>query len=550
MQSAAITPSEEANLNVPYSQLLNELTAAEKENLAYYVLQRGYDNTRRLSGGERGVIAIIAGIIATSTASSSKEFGDEFMQGFEGLTGVAAAGSEWAIAVPAFFAQLSLPSNAIFTVLTKLLRHSQRAANPIADKYEKPLSLKEKAVLALIPLGSLSAWKIGFDAADHYGWSEAVSQTAGALRFAGMLGVNYNYTSEQTKSWWRKNDYERPIVCALASAKNHLKILAEKADAAEFLQFLNAGGLLKKMSHLNEEGVSQEHFKQLESIVDALSESADVNAVHSDKQKGNWMIYLNWTIGILSTLTKLKAGSMVPDLFGVKVPKDWVEFFKNIRSSSDMFIVATVIGCVFFGMPAWFLNAMVTSKSCFNFLAGDSIFDNRNLKAPAALVGIGYGLGYAGAGFKYNPAAIMPIPTLNMLFSGIGYSLVGYVSMKKCVNRIRYEWWERSVLDNALAADDLLAYYQSLSADKRPVLVRLLLNHVTTVLDAQLECFNQLDAEAVNLMFSPALQKKLDQKFKTDLREVVVQATEPADLVSIKVDTVDEIDQRIGARLA
>ena len=139
-------------------------------------------------GGERGVIAIIAGIIATSTASSSKEFGDEFMQGFEGLTGVAAAGSEWAIAVPAFFAQLSLPSNAIFTVLTKLLRHSQRAANPVADKYEKSLSLKEKAVLALIPLGSLSAWKIGYDAAEHYGWSESVSQSAGALRFCWYAG--------------------------------------------------------------------------------------------------------------------------------------------------------------------------------------------------------------------------------------------------------------------------------------------------------------------------------------------------------------------------
>ena len=363
-----------------------------------------------------------------------------------------------------------------------------------------------------------------------------------------MLGVNYNYTSEQTKAWWRKNDYERPIVCALASAKNHLKILAEKTDPAEFLQFLSQGDLLRKMSHLNEGGVSQEHFKQLEAIVDALSESADVNAISSDKQKANWMIYLNWTIGILSTLTKLKAGSMVPDLFGVKVPKDWVEFFKNIHNSSDMFIVATVIGCVFFGIPAWFLNAMVTSKSCFNFLAGDNIFDDRSLKTPAAIVGIGYGLGYAGAGFKYNPAAIMPIPTLNMLFSGIGYSLVGYVSMKKFVNRIRYEWWESSVLDNALAADDLLKYYHSLAADKRPVLVRLLLAHVTTILDSQLECFNQLDAEAVNLMFSPALQKKLDHKFKSDLREIVVQATEPADLVSIRVDSVAEINQRMEGR--
>ena len=49
MQSAAITP-EEANADAAYVQLVNELTEDEKANLAYYVLKRGYDNTRRLSG--------------------------------------------------------------------------------------------------------------------------------------------------------------------------------------------------------------------------------------------------------------------------------------------------------------------------------------------------------------------------------------------------------------------------------------------------------------------------------------------------------------------
>ena len=136
------------------------------------------------------------------------------MQGFEKLTGQMAPGSEWAIAIPSVFAQFSLSENSGIIVLTKLLRYMQRPANATADKYEKKLTKKEQAILAMIPLGSLAAYKIGYDACrDDYKWSQTVSHGVGFFRFAGMIGVNTNYTSDHIKKS-SGMDYSLPIVCA------------------------------------------------------------------------------------------------------------------------------------------------------------------------------------------------------------------------------------------------------------------------------------------------------------------------------------------------
>jgi hypothetical protein len=536
----------------PYSQLTDELSATEKEALAYYVLRRSYDSTKSLSGNER-FLAVIAGIVAAATASSSKEFGDEFMQGFQKLTGINSSGSEWGIAIPSVFAQFSLSANSCMIVLTKLMRNLQRPANEAADKYEKKLTKKEIAMLAAIPFGSLAAYKIGFDASEHYGWPSAINHGLGSMRFFAMVGVNNNYASDQLKKWQR-NNYNLPIVCALDATQKHLVALAKADDPTPFLAALNESGLLKNLDHLGDTADAK-HHQHLELLVAGLLKVAPQNILSTPNQKSNFVAYLSLVLGILTTLTKFKAGSMATNPFGLQAPKDLVEFFKNIHGASNQLIAAAAIGGILFGIPAWFLNTIINAKSCMLLIDDATAFaaDIRQQGWSAyfqkisrvdgmflgliSLMGAGYGLGYGGAGYKYSPVDIDPVPILNMAFSGIGYTAVGIASMKKFVAGLR-NGWDRSVLDDALNSDDLLTHYHVMQQDpdKQKTLIRVLRDYVNHALEAQLDSFNKLDEVAVNSLFSPSLQQKLNEKFGLELKEIVIETPVDRDaLTSIRI---------------
>src|SRR5207249_3301341 len=93
--------------------------------------------------------------------------------------------------------------------------------------------------------------------------------------------------------------------------------------------------------------------------------------------------------------------------------------------------------------------------------------------------------------------------------------------------------YSQDLLKDALEADNLINHYNTLEASDQGTLLRLLLDYVICVLDAQLGCYTKLQDDTVKTLFSSALQKKLDKQFGTDLREVVIDNMEhPADIVT------------------
>ena len=217
-----------------------------------------------------------------------------------------------------------------------------------------------------------------------------------------------------------------------------------------------------------------QYQQQLEALVAELLKIAPDIDPADVKQKSNCITYLGWTLGILTTLTKFKAGSMATNPFGLESPKDLVEFFKNINDASTLLIVAASIGCAVFGVPAWFVNTIINAKCSMSVMTDLTtiVADIKQVGWSAyfkkisgmdkfflgliSFTGLGYGLGYAGAGYKYSLVAIDPVPMLNMIFSGLGYTAVGISSMKKFVGAGRNAW-NSSLLEEALKAADLLS---------------------------------------------------------------------------------------------
>jgi hypothetical protein len=567
-----------------------ELTPEEQEHLAHHILRNLTDNLKPLSGAEY-LIVIPAVLFALGACATSKDFGDKFVEGLESLltsfkaspeatkTGVA-----WGIAAANVCAQFSLSTNSVITVLTRLLRSRQRTAdakfvaaladaNETASKYDKPLTKKEMAYIATVPLSAAATYKMGFDTlTGKYGQASAVGHSVGALRYGSASLINFNFMHDQIYRWRGDND-NLPIINLLKTSKKRLNNLADDArNPLAFIQALNLNNLLKQLNGRNTNPVENNTSKrQIEALVDELFQStAFVEAMGAAEgeaprcTKSDVIEWISIILGGLVSLTNFKAGTRVPELFGLTVAKDLVHFFSNLAADWTLGIAA--LGFVF-GVPSWFTNLIINTRSCMNFANGISsiikdISTNgtdalkKYWSADGALVAvlfitsIGYGAGNGGSGFKYPPLDIVPVPIINLLLSTVVFTALGNLSQQGAVAKLR-DKMDDTLLQRAINTENLEDFHQSLTPSEQNTLRRLLVNNINLAFDSQIASYNKLQDGAVNGMFSEELRNNLESRYSTDLTSLVIHTPSPVldpsaapNLVGIRVDPMTTIEQK------
>jgi hypothetical protein len=587
---AADAPDGAAQEEIPGTPTIH-LTEDEKEHLAYHVFRTLSDDLKPLSGWEYAIV-IPAILFALGACATSKDFGDKFVEGLESLfenfklsADATKTGVAWGIAAANVCAQFSLSTNSVITVLTRLLRSRQRSndaqtdqaladANETANKYDRPLTNKEKCFLVAVPFSAFATYKMGFDTLTaKYGQAPGIGHGVGALRYGSASLINFNFTYDQIYRW--RGDEELPLINLLKSSKKRLINLADNAShPLAFIHALNENGLLKQLNGRNTNPVENNtHKKQLEALVDELfaklpelEQAGAPNGPSASSRctKGDMVQWISLILGGLVSLTNFKAGTKVPELFGLTVAKDLVEFFTHLAADWSLGIAA--LGFVF-GVPSWFVNLIINARSCMNFANGIALLIkdiNANgtdaLKkywsADGALVGLlmitsmGYGAGNGGSGYKYPPLNMVPIPIINLLLSSVVFTALGNLSQQGAAAKAR-DKKDDHLLQSALNAENLEEFYLDLSPADQKTLRRLLVNNVTLAFDSQISTYNKLQGDAVEGMLSEELQANLERRFGNDLTEVVVQV--PADgnvpqpeptLTTITIDPMLTREQR------
>jgi hypothetical protein len=568
---------------------VTNLTAEEQEHLAHHILRDLTDNLKPLSGAEY-LIVIPAILFALGACATSKDFGDKFVEGLESLltsfkaspeatkTGVA-----WGIAAANVCAQFSLSTNSVITVLTRLLRSRQRTAdaksdqaladaNETASKYDKPLTKREMAYLAAVPLSAAATYKMGFDTlTGKYGQASGISHGVGALRYGSASLINFNFTYDQIYRW-RGDNENLAVINLLKTSKKRLNSLADSAsNPLLFIQALNQNNLLKQLNGKNPNPVENNTSKkQIEALVDELFQSTPfVEAIGADGEtprctKSDIVQWVSMILGGLVSLTNFKAGTRVPELFGLTVAKDLVDFFSNL--AADWTLGVAALGFVF-GIPSWFVNLIINARSCTNFangIAGIIKDINTNgtdalkkywsadgaLVATLFITSVGYGAGNGGSGYKYPPLNMIPIPIINLLLSSIVFTALGNLSQQGAIAKLR-DKMDDDLLQRAINTENLEDFYQTLSSSEQNTLRRLLVNNINLAFDSQIASYNKLQDGAVNGMFSEELRNNLESRYGTDLTSIVIHNPSPipdtsttSDLVAIRVDPMTTIAEK------
>jgi hypothetical protein len=522
------------------------LTQEEKENLAHHIFRTLADDLKPLSGAEYAIV-IPAILFALGACATSKDFGDKFVEGLATKTGVA-----WGIAAANVCAQFSLSTNSVMTVLSRLLHSRQRsndskqdpelaAANATAKKYDKPLSKKEKLFLATVPLSAFASYKMGHDTMTHkYEQGPIVSNGVGGLRFGSASLINLTFTRDQVYRW--RGDQDLAVIDLLKSSKKYLIGLANNPLA--FIAALNQNGLLKQLNAKNTNpAVNNTYHKRIEALVDELLAATPHNPQQTGSMpassgctKADYVQWISMILGGLVSLTNFKAGTKVPELFGLTVAKDLVDFFSNLAADWSLGIAA--LGFVF-GIPSWAVNLIINARSCMNFAGGISslVQDMRTngtgaltkyWSADGALVGLlmltslGYGAGNGGSGYKYPPLNMEPIPIINLLLSTAVFTALGNLSQQGAVAKAR-DKIDNHLLERAINTENLVDFYQDLSMSEQKTLCRLLVANINLTFDSQISSYNKLQSGAVNGMFSEELQASLERRFNPPLTEIVVE---------------------------
>jgi hypothetical protein len=568
---------------------VTNLTTEEQEHLAHHILRDLTDNLKPLSGAEY-LIVIPAILFALGACATSKDFGDKFAEGLESLLTSFKASSEatktgvaWGIAAANVCAQFSLSTNSVITVLTRLLRSRQRSAdakldpalagaNETASKYDKPLTKREIAYLTAIPLSAAATYKMGFDTlTGKYGQAPGIGHGVGALRYGSASLINFNFTYDQIYRWRGDND-NLAVINLLKTSKKRLNNLADSAsNPLLFIQALNQNNLLKQLNGKNPNPVENNTSKkQIEAMVDELFQSTPfVEAIGADGEtprctKSDVVQWVSMILGGLVSLTNFKAGTRVPELFGLPVAKDLVDFFSNI--AADWTLGVAALGFVF-GIPSWFVNLIINARSCMNFangIAGVIKDINTNgtdalkkywsadgaLVATLFITSLGYGAGNGGSGYKYPPLNMIPIPIINLLLSSVVFTALGNLSQQGAVAKLR-DKLDDALLQRAINTENLEDFYQTLTSAEQNTLRRLLVNNINLAFDSQIASYNKLQDGAVNGMFSEELRHNLESRYGTDLTSIVIQTPSPApstsaasDLVDIRVDPMTTIEEK------
>lgn len=538
---------EEKEKHAPDSIRTSNLSDDEKEDIALYLLGHAKDSLKPLKNKEYLMI-IPAVAVSVAAALTSKDFGDKFVSGLESLfTSIQSSsparknGIAWAIAASNVCAQLSLSFNSSINVFTRLLRSYQREPNATAATFEKKLTKKEIAYLATVPLSAFATYKVGLDTFQtKYQQSAGVSHTIGSLRYASSATVNANFVYDQIFRWRGDRD-DLAMVRLLKMAKIHLNQLANSSENPNaFIEALQESHLLRNLNQVR--GTSKR--EQLESVIKELIRITPLQETSAPSAepcftKTNCIVWLSTLLGAIVSLTNFKAGTKVPELFGLPVPKDLVEFFGNIKSADAAYLGITTLGMCL-GIPSWFVNTIINTRSCINLgksltgFVGDLwnegpratispyISKDGAIFALLSLLSIGYGAGNGGLSYKYPFIDIFPVPIIQMCLATIVFTGLGNLSQQGAAGKAR-DWWDGDLLKQALNTDDLLDMNLNKSSPTdQLILRRLLVNNVNHALDMLVSAVSKLDDVAINSVLSDELTQELENKFGTDLMEIVI----------------------------
>jgi hypothetical protein len=450
-----------------------------KERNAQIALKQALDNVRPLQGSEM-LIVLAAGIVALGACSTSKAFGDRFIEGVEQFSGsqfpseIAKVIVEWTVAVANLATQFSLTTKSFIHVVSRVLRAMELPKH----EFLRTLTAAEKVIMTLVTLTAFSSAKMVFDTTsdkEKYDIDLWICILLSGLSYTSSLAVNTNFTYDLLMNL-RPERNDLAIIRLLKQTKWEVNKLAEDSDQPElFINRMANGTWFHQLGHVNAGLTPQE---QLEDIIRQLIQLSDKPLRHdlfvanSRKAWINSYTVSSATLGGIGSAANGKAGLDVPQFVSLYyLPK---ARFTNLQDWSDY--ISLGLGSIFM-LTSLGVNTIINGRSCLNleknlvFLWGEirdvglANYDTRLriIFGSIFLLSLGYAIGKAGSTLKYALFEGQEAPTdviaLVTLFVCLG---LGILSMQGAVSSAlnRYDW---GLMDEALAAADLTDFYKNLS---------------------------------------------------------------------------------------
>ena len=449
-----------------------------QERNAQIALKQALDNARPLRNSEL-LIVLAAGIVALGACSTSKAFGDRFIEGVEEFTGSPIPSATAKIIVEYFVGwanlttQFSLTTTSFIQVASSFLR----VRNIPKHEFIQILTATEKTILFLVTLTAFSSAKMVFDTTSDVNklnlnlWLCIVLS---GLSYLSSLAVNTNFTYDRLMSL-RPERNDLAIIRLLKQTKYELDMLALNSNHQLFINRIANGTWFHQLRHLNTGLTPKE---QLEDIIEQLIKLSDMEIQYglfvakSYKDLVNAFVISSVSLGGIGSAVNAKAGLDVPQFVSFKYLP--VAHFTDLKTWKDQLSLG--LGLIF-GSTAWTVNTIINGRSCYNLersmvslwrevnAFGLANYNNKmcGIFLTIFLLSLGYAIGKAGSTLKYALFEGEEVPTdviaLVTLFVCLG---LGIYSMQAAVGKAinRYDW---SLMDNALAERDLLEYYKTLN---------------------------------------------------------------------------------------
>jgi hypothetical protein len=515
-------------------------TAEAKERYWQGAIKHVFDTHRSLQGWEYTIL-VLACIVATGAVSTSKAFGDRFIEAVEGIPPnsnlnptAAEELVEVIVALSNICTQFSLTTKNFIQVLCRL----SRTQNAKAHEYINQLSITEKLLLASVITTGFASDRMTFTTwQDKYHARALVDWIFGALSWTSSVAVNMNFTYDRLLTF-HSSRFDLAIARLLNLNQFYVNTLAnDDEDPDVFIEFLSTGTWYRQLNHVNG-FYSMSAQAQAESIIRQLMLLTPIATEEQKKRLTKTSLYSSLSVnivictllGLTASTMNLAAGLGVPHFLNKTYPE--VGFFNYIENLDQQTLLTTeslFLGLFVFGLTSYFVNTIINTRSCQDLSTSVSIslpdflnygFTNYSRSEKAilssmTLLALGYAIAKGGQTLIFSLVETPPAP---IVIAGVTFIVclgLGIMAMKAIAAdmRNRKDKW---LLMEALRSPSLVDfYYHSPVGVKHQQSVRRLLeSNYNLAIHAFYSYINQTKTEIKgHQLLSPELYKELEEKF-------------------------------------